>query len=191
MHLTSGFELTTSLTNILIFLVSVYGFITIKKDKLWKLFFFLMSIDSLMGVIVHGLVMTIELNTILWIIMAVLFTITINTFFIIFLKYKVKHIIILSILLTLFMMVLIYFDFDFILFFTLYVLLILIISFYHLIKENIKNKKYFIIGFLIILLIGGVVFTDIKLFGLNHNGFIHIILAISLIFFIKGIKKNS
>ena len=85
MHLTSGYELSTSITNILIFLVSLYGFITIKKDKLWKLFFLLMSIDSLMGVIVHGLVMTIELNTILWIIMAILFTITINTLFVIFL----------------------------------------------------------------------------------------------------------
>lgn len=190
MHLTSGYELTTSLTNAIIFLVSVYGFLTIKKDKLWRLFFFLMSIDSLLGVIVHGLVMSLQLNIILWIILSIFFTITVNTFLVIFLRFKVRHIVILSVLLTLFMLVLIYFGMDFIFYFTMYVLLVMVINIYYTIKDNIKNKKYFLIGYLVLLIGGVLMLTNAKFLGLDHNGLCHVFIAITLLIFIRALKKN-
>ena len=64
---TAGYELTTAITNLLIFIVGFYGIFKIKNDKLWKMFFILMSIDSLLGFIVHGFVMTLTTNIILWI----------------------------------------------------------------------------------------------------------------------------
>ena len=191
MHLTTGIELTTAISNIFILVVSILGLIKIKKDGLWRLFFILMTMASAMGVIVHGIAMSIEMNIILWIILSIIFTFTINTFLVIFLKFKIKHIIILSVLLTIFMLVQIYFDLDFILSFTLYVLLIVIISFYYLLKDKeIKNKKYFIAAFLVTLIGGSTVFTDIKIYSLNHNGIAHIFLAIALLLFIIGLKKE-
>lgn len=191
MHLTTGIELTTAISNIFILVVSILGLIKIKKDGLWRLFFILMTMASAMGVIVHGIAMSIEMNTILWIILSIIFTFTINTFLVIFMKFKIKHIIILSVLLTVFMLVQIYFDLDYILSFTLYVLLIVIISFYYLLKDKeIKNKKYFIAAFLVTLIGGSTVFTDIKIYSLNHNGIAHLFLAISLLLFIIGLKKE-
>lgn len=191
MHLTTGIELTTAISNIFILVVSILGLIKIKKDGLWRLFFILMTMASAMGVIVHGIAMSIEMNTILWIILSIIFTFTINTFLVIFMKFKIKHIIILSVLLTVFMLVQIYFDLDYILSFTLYVLLIVIISFYYLLKDKeIKNKKYFIAAFLVTLIGGSTVFTDIKIYSLNHNGIAHIFLAIALLLFIIGLKKE-
>lgn len=190
MHLTTGYELTTALTNAVIFVVCVCGFITIKKEKLWKLFFFFMSIDSFLGVIVHGVAMSIQVNVILWIILSIFFTLTVNTFFVIFLKFKVRHIIILSILLTLFMMVQIYFDMDFIFSFTMYIMLIMIISIYYIIKDNLKNKKYFLIGFLVALIGGLLMLTHVKFWILDHNGICHMFLAVTMILFIIGLKKR-
>ena len=154
MHLTSGYELTTSITNIFIFIMSIYGFLKIKKDKKWKLFFLFMSIDSFLGVIVHGFVMSIQLNVVLWIMLSAMFTITINTLLAIFLKFKIRYIIILSVLFIILIITQIYFGFNFILTFALYVLLAMTLSVYFIIKDNIKNKKYFLLCFLF-QLIGG------------------------------------
>ena len=90
MHLTHGYDLTTAITNLFIFVTSVYGFIKIKNKK-WKLFYLFMSIDSLLGALVHGIYLSMETSLILWLILAIFFTITINTLFSIFLKFKIRY----------------------------------------------------------------------------------------------------
>ena len=191
MHLTTGIELSTAISNIFILIVSIIGLIKLKKEGLWKLFYLLMTIASAMGVIVHGLRMSIEMNVILWIILSIVFAFTINTFFVIFLKFEMKHIIILSVLLTIFILVQIYFDLDYILSFSIYIFLIAFISFYYLLKDKqFKNKKYFIAGFLVAIVGGSTVFTNVQILGLNHNGIAHIFLAIALLLFIIGLKKE-
>ena len=115
MHLTTGIELSTAISNIALLIVSIIGLIKLRDKGLWRLFYLLMTIASAMGVIVHGIVMSIEMNTILWIILSIVFAFTINTFFVIFLKFDMKHIIILSVLLTVFMLVQIYFGLYYIL----------------------------------------------------------------------------
>lgn len=192
MHLTTGYELTTAITNVIIFIISFYGFFKIKKkDKLWKLFFFLMSVDSFIGSIVHGLTMTTSLNIILWIILSIFFTFTVNTFLVIFLKYKVKHIIILSVLLSILMLVEIYNGLDFILTFTIYVLISMIISTIFIIKSKDKNKKYYIYA-IISQFIGGIfMLTNIKVCYLNHNGVYHLFMALTMLLFLLGVNKKE
>jgi hypothetical protein len=74
---TSGYELTTALTNAIILLISLFCALKVKSNKLWRMFFILMFIDAFFGVIVHGFVMSINLNVVLWIILTIFFTITI------------------------------------------------------------------------------------------------------------------
>ena len=123
MEFTNGFELSTAITNVIIFVVSIICFFKIKKYNLWKFFFLCMCADSFLGVIVHGIVMSQTLNNILWIILSLMFTITINTLFCIFLKLKYRHIIILSVLLSILLCIQLFLDINFILTFVLYVLL--------------------------------------------------------------------
>lgn len=192
MTFTSGYELSTALTNLMIFIVSFYGIFKIKNDKLWKMFFILMSIDSLLGFIVHGFVMTLTTNIILWIILSIFFTITVNTLLVIFLKTKIKYIFILSIILAIVLLLEMYFGIDFIFTFTMYVLLTLIISVYKLYKSKIKDKKLYYLAFISELTGGVLMLSKIKFLGLNHNGYCHIFLAISmLLFLIRVTKKNS
>ena len=192
LNFTTSYELTTAITNVFIFIVSFYGFIKIKKkEKLWKIFFLLMSLDSFLGCIVHGISMTIEMNVLLWIILSILFTFTINTYLISFLKYKARYVIILSVLLSFLLIVEIYNSMDFILTFTIYVIVALLISVYFVIKEKYKNKNYYLIS-IIILFIGGIfMLSDIHIGCLNHNGILHIFMTITMILLYLGIKKND
>ena len=192
MRFTTGYELSTALTNLLIFIVSFYGIFQIKKDKLWKMFFILMSIDSFLGFIVHGFVMTITTNVILWIILSILFTITVNTFLVIFLKAKMRYIFIFSIILTVALLLEMYFGLDFIFTFIMYVLFSMIISVYKLFKSRIKDKKLYYAAFIVELIAGLFALSKIKFLGLNYNGYCHIFLAVSLFLFLLAVtKKNS
>ena len=190
MHLTTGYELTTALTNIIIFATSFFSYIKTKKTKYWKLFFLFMSIDSFLGVIVHGIKMSTSLNNILWIILLINFAITINILLAIFLKYKTRHIIILSMLLIIMLMVHLSLNINFILSFTMYVLLVLILCIYYLFKSNIKNKKYFIIGFIIQIIGGIIMLSKIHLMMLDHNGVYHLFMTLTIIFFYLGVNKK-
>ena len=191
MRLTSGIELTTAITNVVIYIVSLYGFFAIKKDKLWKFFYFLMTIDSFLGVIVHGLEMSIQLNVLLWLILAITFTITVNTFLVIFLKIKARYIILFSILLSLLLLAEIHHGMDFILTFTLYVLLSIIISTYKIVKSKINNKEYFLAGILVQITGGILMLSKVSIGEVNHNGIYHLFMALTLAIFLIGIKKNS
>lgn len=185
MYLTSGYELTTSITNIFIFVVSIICFFKIKKNNLWKFFFLLMSIDSFLGVIVHGIVMSQKTNDILWVILSLCFTFTVNTLFCLFLNLKHRHIVILSILLSTLLLTQMIYGFDYLLTFTLYVLIIILICIYY----SLKNKLY-LIGFLIQIIGGILMLCKCKISIINHNGICHIFMAIALIFLYLGSKKD-
>ncbi len=189
-NFTSSYELTTALTNILIFIVSFYSYINI-KDKKWKLFFLLLTIDSFLGVIVHGIVMSTTLHNILWVILTILFVLSTNTLLTIFVDIKSKIAVLLSIALSIVLLIEFYLDMKFLLTFTMYTLIVSIITFIFMIKTNNYNKTYFIIAY-ISQVIGGIfLLSDIELFLLNHNGYYHIFMALTVLFFYIGIKKTT
>ena len=65
----------------------------------------------------------------------------------------------------------------------------MIITFYSIIKNNYKNKIWFIIGYLV-QVIGGIIFlSKISIPYLNYNGIYHLFMALTLIFFTIGIKR--
>jgi hypothetical protein len=189
-HFTNGYELTTALTNILIFIVSIYSYLN-TKDKKWKLFFLLLTIDSFLGVIVHGIVMSITLHNILWVILTILFVLSTNTLLTIFVDIKSKIAVLLSIALSIILLIEFYLGIKFLLTFTMYTLIVSIITFIFMIKNNnYKNKIYFILAY-ISQVIGGIfLLSNIELWLLNHNGFYHIFMALTILFFYIGIKKQ-
>ena len=187
---TSGFEMSTSITNVFILMVSLYGAITIKKDKLWRLFFVFMSIDSFMGVIAHGIQMSKTVNDIMWVIMTILFAITVNIIFGIFSKCKTKYITILSIILSIVLLIEFALDMYFLYTFDVYIIIIVLLSIYFLIKNDIKNKKLIIAGLSILFIAGYILFSKTTIGILNYNGLAHIILTITLIIFIIANKKH-
>ncbi len=191
MTLTSGYELTTAITNIFIFVVSLFGFFKIKNEKLWKFFFLLMSIDSFMGVIVHGISMSKHTNDILWAILSLMFTITINTMICIFMKLKIRHIICLSVLLTILLLTQLVFDMNFILTFTLYVLMTVLLSVYYILKDNYERKHIFLLGFIILVIGGVLMLSHVKVSILDHNGICHLFMAFTLILFLMGINYKE
>lgn len=188
---TSGYELTTAITNALIFIVSVYCSIKNKGNKLWRLFFILMCIDSFLGVIVHGIVMSNKVNDILWVILALFFTFTVNTLLCIYLKLSYKHITILSILLSIMLFTQMILDINFLLTFDFYALLILIICTYYIIKDWNKGSILIIIGFILQVIGGVIMISKIKAPVIDHNGIYHLFMVMTLICLYKGIIKEK
>ena len=186
--LTSGFELTTAITNVIIFIVSVICYIKTERKNLWKFFFLLMSIDALLGSVVHGIVMSQELNNGLWVILALLFTITVNTFLCIFMKLKYKHIFILSILLFILMASQMIYNMDYLLTFTMYVILVIVISTCYVLQSD--NKLMYLLGFIILVIGGILMLCKTSFYILNHNGIVHMFIAVTLMFLYLGYKKD-
>ena len=188
-NMTTGYELTTAITNIIIFLVSIYCLLKAKKD--WKLFYILMAIDSFLGAIVHGIKMSITINNILWVILSILFAITINTLLQIFMHIKTKYSIFLSIAIITILLIQLFLDMNFIITFISYVGIIFLLIIYYILKNNYKNKYYFLTG-IIIQIIGGIpLFIKFELNYLNHNGICHLFTVITLILFYIGIQKEN
>ena len=127
---TSGYELTTGLTNILTFIVSVFCYFKI-KTKYWTQFYLFMCIDSFLGIIVHIFKMSIIINNILWIILSVLFVITINMFLKIFLNLKTKYITIASVIVSLILLTELILKMDYLLTFLYYTVIIKINILYY------------------------------------------------------------
>ena len=188
---TRGIELSTSITNVFILIVSIIGYLLIKKDKLWNIFFLLMIFDSFLGVIVHGIVMSDKINTILWIILSILFTITVNTLLCIFTKLNKKYILYLSLLLSIILLVQMKLNMNYLLTFTIYVILVVIISIYFIIKNNLEEKFYLLLGFIILIIGVILMLCKAKIGIINHNGICHLFLTITLLLFIIGIRKRS
>ena len=186
---TTGIELTTALTNVVIFIVSIFGYIKI-KNKLWKMFYLLMSIDSFLGIIAHGIVMSQTVNNILWVILTIIFTITINMFLCIFGNMKLKTNYIMSGILSIILLLLFYLGKDYLLVFSYYCLIIVIISIYFIIKK-MKDKLWYLLGFASQIVGGILLLCRVSMGLINYNGIYHLFAALTLIFFYIGIKKST
>lgn len=186
---TSGFELTTAITNVFILIFSIFGYIKI-KNRIWKLFFLCMILDSSFGSIVHGIIMSDSIKNLLWVFLAVTFTITINTLLGIYVRLKINHIIILSIIVTFVLFSEMIFGIDFILTFSMYVLLILIICLFKIYKDGIMKNIWFILGYMFQIIGGILMLIKVDMNILNHNGIYHMFMLITLICFYIGIRRN-
>lgn len=189
-ELTSGYELTTSITNVFILIFSIFGYIEI-KDKRWNFFFLCMILDSFIGTIVHGFVMSDSVNNVLWVLLAICFTMTVNTLLGIYTNLRIRHIIYLSIIVTFLIFIEMIFGIDFILSFTMYVLLVLLICLYKIIKSGIIENIWFLMGFLFEIIGGIFMLSKIKMSIINHNGIYHIFTVITLLCFYIGVNKND
>ena len=187
---TKGFELTTALTNVIIFIVSVFCVFKTKEKGLWKFFFFCLIIDSFMGSFIHGIVLDKTLIDALWVILAFFFTLTINTLLCIFLRCNYFHIISLSVLLSILMFIEMVFDMDYLLTFTYYALLILAICTIYLIKDKYSGMGFILISFLCQLIGGLLLLFKAKFFIVDHNGIYHLFMALTLVFIYLGINKK-
>lgn len=197
---TIGEEFTTAITNIFIMLISLYSFIKLRKENIstyWKRFFFLLTIDGLLGFIIHGINLNQNIIDILWLFLLIGFSLTINNLLFFYLekviKVTKKHFIILTILIYLILFLEAIFKVEFLFTFMAYCIISLLI----VIFINLKYKKniYILIG-IILQFIGGAFIFDqnflIKIiFYFDQNGIYHFFMMISCILFYLGCKKEK
>ena len=188
--ITSDFELTTSLTNVVILIVSIYCYLKVKQ-KSWENFFMFVIIDSLIGSIAHGIVMSSITNNILWFALLIFFIITLISFAIIFVDQYQKEIIYISIIMMMILISQLLFDYNYVITFITYAIIIVIFTLYHIIKSKNKSKKWYILGILNILIGCPINYFKIEIGNINQNGIIHLIFAITLIILYIGIKKET
>ncbi len=189
--MTSGYELMTAITNLVIFITSVFILFKIKNNKTWNKFYLLISIDAFLGIIVHGIEMSTTLNNILWVILLILFTVTFNILLYVFNKQTLKNNIILSILISIFLLLELILNLNYVITFIIYGIIVVLISLYGIHKYDFKNKKYFILG-IIIQLIGVIpTFFKIGIGDFNHNCITHTFTLITIIIFYIGIIKTD
>lgn len=203
---TSGCELVTGLTNIIISLVSLYSFVKLRNKNnvniLWKLFFLCVFFDGIFGFIIHGINFNQNIVDNLWIILSLMFCITINILLTIFLneiRIKSKKFNILSTFILTFLVYLIIFietiiGIDFLLTFIIYAALCLFVIVCIIVYKYIKSKnnahKYFILGILF-QIIGGIILITFKsnLFYFDKNGIYHMFMILNIIMFYLGVNK--
>ncbi|MBR6133656.1 MAG: hypothetical protein IKQ29_02935 [Bacilli bacterium] len=195
--MTSGYELSTAITNLFIFITSIFIFIKVKNNNRWNLFYLFLILDSFMGIIVHGISMSNNINNILWIILYILFSITFNLLLYIFCNMKLKNVFILSILIFIIMFIIFSISIKYNIknldniVILLYALLLVLISLYNIIKSNYIYKYYYIIG-IIIQIIGIIpIFIKLNIGYFNYNGICHIFSNITIILLYLGIKKEN
>ena len=188
--MTSGYELMTAITNLVIFVTSIIILINIKNNKIWSLFFKFIMIDSFLGIIVHGINMSNTLYEILWGVLCILFVITFNTLLYIFGNIKLKNIAIISILISTILILEILFDLNYVITFIIYAIIVVLTSIYLLIKNKYQNKEYFIVG-IVVQLIGVIpAFLKFGIGNFNHNCITHTFTLITIVIFYIGIKKS-
>ena len=194
--LTSGYELSTAITNLLLFIISIIIIFNI-KNKSFKWFYFFICIDSFLGVIVHGFNMSNILNTILWYILYFLFSITFNLLLHLFCNIKLKNVMIISFIIAIIMVIIFSISIKFNInrldniVMLLYALSVVLFSLYNIIKSDYINKYYFIIG-IIIQIIGIIpIFIKYNIWCFNYNGICHLFTLITIILIYIGVIKNK
>ena len=195
--MTSGYELSTAITNLFLFITSIFIFINIKNNKRWNFFYLFLILDSFMGIIVHGINMSNNINNILWVILYILFSITFNLLLYIFCNVKLKNVFILSIFIFIIMFIIFSISIKYNIknldniTILLYALLLVLISLYNIIKSNYIYKYFYIIG-IIIQIIGIIpIFIKLNIGYFNYNGICHIFSNITIILLYLGIKKEN
>lgn len=202
--MTSGSELITGLTNLIIMfttLVILFRFrkLKIDKKKMWYIFYISVIVDSMLGFIIHSFMWSSETIKIMWIILSFVFCITLNSLLFTVIKCSsVSKMLITSIVMYLIFIVETVSGIDFLLTFIVialfYILYILWFYTHKYIKTRTKKDKFYIIA-IVLQIIGGLfLLFKIKVnfvVFFDKNGIYHMFMIFTIIFMYLGNKYSS
>lgn len=202
--MTSGSELITGLTNLIIMfttLVILFSFrkLKIDKKKMWYIFYISVIVDSMLGFIIHSFMWSSETVKIMWIILSFVFCITLNSLLFTVIKCSsVSKMLITSIVMYLIFIIETIIGIDFLLTFIVialfYILYILWFYTHRYIKTRTKKDKFYIIA-IVLQIIGGLfLLFKIKvnfIVFFDKNGIYHMFMIFTIIFMYLGNKYSS
>lgn len=202
--MTSGSELITGLTNLIIMfttLVILFRFrkLKIDKKKIWYIFYISVIVDSMLGFIIHSFMWSSETIKIMWIILSFVFCITLNSLLFTVIKCSsVSKMLITSIVMYLIFIIETVSGIDFLLTFIVialfYILYILWFYTHKYIKTRTKKDKFYIIA-IVLQIIGGLfLLFKIKvnfIVFFDKNGIYHMFMIFTIIFMYLGNKYSS
>ncbi len=202
--MTSGSELITGLTNLIIMfttLVILFRFrkLKIDKKKIWYIFYISVIVDSMLGFIIHSFMWSSETIKIMWIILSFVFCITLNSLLFTVIKCSsVSKMLITSIVMYLIFIIETVSGIDFLLTFIVialfYILYILWFYTHKYIKTRTKKDKFYIIA-IVLQIIGGLfLLFKIKvnfIIFFDKNGIYHMFMIFTIIFMYLGNKYSS
>ncbi len=202
--MTSGSELITGLTNLIIMfttLVILFRFrkLKIDKKKMWYIFYISVIVDSMLGFIIHSFMWSSETIKIMWIILSFVFCITLNSLLFTVIKCSsVSKMLITSIVMYLIFIIETVSGIDFLLTFIVialfYILYILWFYTHKYIKTRTKKDKFYIIA-IVLQIIGGLfLLFKIKVnfvVFFDKNGIYHMFMIFTIIFMYLGNKYSS
>ncbi len=202
--MTSGSELITGLTNLIIMfttLVILFSFrkLKIDKKKMWYIFYISVIVDSMLGFIIHSFMWSSETIKIMWIILSFAFCITLNSLLFTVIKCSsVSKMLITSIVMYLIFIIETVSGIDFLLTFIVialfYILYILWFYTHKYIKTRTKKDKFYIIA-IVLQIIGGLfLLFKIKVnfvVFFDKNGIYHMFMIFTIIFMYLGNKYSS
>lgn len=202
--MTSGSELITGLTNLIIMfttLVILFSFrkLKIDKKKMWYIFYISVIVDSMLGFIIHSFMWSSETIKIMWIILSFVFCITLNSLLFTVIKCSsVSKMLITSIVMYLIFIIETVSGIDFLLTFIVialfYILYILWFYTHKYIKTRTKKDKFYIIA-IVLQIIGGLfLLFKIKVnfvVFFDKNGIYHMFMIFTIIFMYLGNKYSS
>lgn len=202
--MTSGSELITGLTNLIIMfttLVILFSFRKLKIDmkKMWYIFYISVIVDSMLGFIIHSFMWSSETIKIMWIILSFAFCITLNSLLFTVIKCSsVSKMLITSIVMYLIFIIETVSGIDFLLTFIVialfYILYILWFYTHKYIKTRTKKDKFYIIA-IVLQIIGGLfLLFKIKvnfIVFFDKNGIYHMFMIFTIIFMYLGNKYSS
>ena len=202
--MTSGSELITGLTNLIIMfttLVILFSFrkLKIDKKKMWYIFYISVIVDSMLGFIIHSFMWSSETIKIMWIILSFVFCITLNSLLFTVIKCSsVSKMLSTSIVMYLIFIIETVSGIDFLLTFIVialfYILYILWFYTHRYIKTCTKKDKFYIIA-IVLQIIGGLfLLFKIKvnfIVFFDKNGIYHMFMIFTIIFMYLGNKYSS
>lgn len=202
--MTSGSELITGLTNLIIMfttLVILFSFrkLKIDKKKMWYIFYISVIVDSMLGFIIHSFMWSSETIKIMWIILSFAFCITLNSLLFTVIKCSsVSKMLITSIVMYLIFIIETVSGIDFLLTFIVialfYILYILWFYTHKYIKTRTKKDKFYIIA-IVLQIIGGLFLLfkiKVNFIGFfDKNGIYHMFMIFTIIFMYLGNKYSS
>lgn len=202
--MTSGSELITGLTNLIIMfttLVILFSFrkLKIDKKKMWYIFYISVIVDSMLGFIIHSFMWSSETVKIMWIILSFAFCITLNSLLFTVIKCSsASKMLITSIVMYLIFIIETVSGIDFLLTFIVialfYILYILWFYTHKYIKTRTKKDKFYIIA-IVLQIIGGLfLLFKIKvnfIVFFDKNGIYHMFMIFTIIFMYLGNKYSS
>lgn len=202
--MTSGSELITGLTNLIIMfttLVILFSFRKLKIDnkKMWYIFYISVIVDSMLGFIIHSFMWSSETIKIMWIILSFAFCITLNSLLFTVIKCSsVSKMLITSIVMYLIFIIETVSGIDFLLTFIVialfYILYILWFYTHKYIKTRTKKDKFYIIA-IVLQIIGGLFLLfkiKVNFVGFfDKNGIYHMFMIFTIIFMYLGNKYSS